>query len=401
MKHSIKIIFRNLSIFLALTSAMAVVALLLIIEQNNSFHKVDNLNKQKTIISTLAKLDVKDLDLALIQYNGKSNQLKLEINKLYDLYEYDYIGKYILNNSNEYLSDLDKLSELTQTFSDLSHKYFTQKNKQNKALQADLKHSFEQLYTHINDIIFKNLLYNKEKFHLFEMIAIIILVIIFTITIWYRRRLNAIYEDILFLYSVERNRGEYTIFTSEVDAIALRIKRKSTSTDNPAMTDPVTGINNSRGLINSYAEKKGIKESNFTSLTIIEIDNFSKSNRAYTQELTQLILKKVAFTISLHEQSTDVIARTDYNQFTIILSRPSKEQSYKDMEIIRQSISEIKFQTHDRQPIRITISGGYVIKPNNKRLDETIIQARKVLEYAKNNGKNQIAQTRDLAEQEL
>ncbi len=401
MKHSIKIIFRNLSIFLALTSIMATIALLLIVEQNNSFHKVDNLNNQKVIISTLIKLDTKDLDLALIQYNGKSNQLKLEINKLRDLYTYDYIGKYILKNSDEYLADLDKLSELTNKFNDAALKYYTQENIKNKRLKTNLDNSFNELYAQINNIIFKNLLYNKEKFHLFKTIAIMILVVIFATTIWYRRRLNAIYQDILFLYSVEKNRGEYTIFSSEVDAIALRMKRKSTSTDNQAMIDPVTGINNNRGLINSYAEKKGMKESNFTSLTILEIDNFSKSNRAFSQELTQLILKKVAFTISLHEQSTDVIARTDYNQFTIILSRPSKEQSYKDIEIIRQSISEIKFQTHDRKPIQVTVSGGYVIKPNNMHLDETISQAKKVLDYAKNNGRNKIAQIRDLAEQEL
>jgi len=380
---------------------MAAVALVLIMEQNNSFTKINNLQNQKEILSSIINLDTSDLELAKIQLIGKSNQLKLEINKLRDLHNYDYIGQYLLNNEKEYLADLSTLDQLADSFSKVAQDYYSKSNIKNDTLKTKLEQSYEQVISQINNTIFHNLAYNEEKFHILEKIAIVILVLVFLLTLWYRRRLNSIYQDILFLYSVDKNRATYRIFSSEVDAIALRIKKTNTSTENPAMIDPVTGINNNKGLLHAYAEKKGMKESNFTSLTIIEIDNFSKANRAYSQELTQLILKKVAFTISLHEQSTDVIARTDYNQFTIILSRASKEQSFRDMEIIRQSISEIKFQTQDKKPIHVTISGGYVIKPNNKHLDETINQAKKVLEYAKNTGRNKISQLRDLAEQEL
>jgi diguanylate cyclase (GGDEF)-like protein len=154
-------------------------------------------------------------------------------------------------------------------------------------------------------------------------------------------------------------------------------------------------------MLSSYSSKKGMKDSNFTSVTVFEIDNFSKQKRAFSQEFTQAILKKVAFTISLHEQATDVIARTDYNQFTVILSRASKEQSFKDVDIIRQSISEIKFKVPGGDSTTITTSGGFIIKPNNLHLDEAIRKAKEVLIHAKKNGKNTISQIRDLAEHEL
>ncbi len=132
-----------------------------------------------------------------------------------------------------------------------------------------------------------------------------------------------------------------------------------------------------------------------------EIDNFSKSNRPYGQEFTQSILKKVAFTISLHQKSTDVIARTDYNQFTIILSRPSREQSFKDIDLIRQSISEMDFKSSETGNIKVTVSGGFVIKPSNTTLDEATRQAKRILEFSKEHGVNKISQARDLANNEL
>lgn len=209
--------------------------------------------------------------------------------------------------------------------------------------------------------------------------------------------MQLIYNDILFLYAVENNKKGYGVFSEEIDAISLRMKRKPVISDNPAMIDTVTDINNNKGLMHSYAEKKGMKDSNFTSVTVFEVDNFSKSNRVFSQDFTQAILKKIAFTMTLHEQATDVIARTDYNQFTLVFSRASKEQLFKDMEIIRQSISELKFRTPEKESVQITVTGGLVIKPNNTNLEESIRQAKEVLEHAKSTGRNKISQLSDVA----
>ena len=399
MKHSISKIFSNLSMFLIIITIAIALVTILIVEQNYSYAKINNLKNQKITINSLINLQKDDIELALIQFNGKSTQLRHEIDKLRNLNKYDYTGKYILGNSDEYLLDLDKLSKLIIEFNESAHNYYTKNLKDEK--NRELKKSFHSVNTFINSIIFKNLTYEEEKFQILEKIAVFTFIITFLTTFWYRRRLNSIYKDILHLYAIDKNKKEYEIFSQEVDAIQLRMNRKPVTTDNPTMTDPVTQINNHKGMLSSYSSKKGMKDSNFTSVTIFEIDNFSKQKRTFSQEFTQAILKKVAFTISLHEQATDVIARTDYNQFTIILSRASKEQSFKDIDIIRQSISEIKFKAPGGSPITITVSGGFIIKPNNQHLEESLRQAKEVLLNAKKNGKNTISQIRDLTEHEL
>ncbi len=403
MKHSIKKIFLNLNTYLFFVLLVSFVAMILTLEQQLSFEKVNNLNKQKETINSLATLKKDDIELALIQFNGKSTHLHQEIDKLKSIYKYDYSDRYIFSNSQEYLGDLDRLSVLTTSFNDSAHKFYVndKSEKSREESQKELNTSLTNIIYHINNMLIKNIEYTQDKFKVSKIATIVIFVLILLATFWYRKKLFSIYKDIEFLYQVDKNKVDHTIYTLEADAISMRMNRKVVTTDNPTMTDPVTGINNNKGMLNSYSNKKNLKDSNFTSVTILEIDNFSKSKRAFSQEMTQNILKKIAYTISLHEQAVDVIARSDYNQFTLILSRVSKEQSFKDVELIRQSIAELKFNIADTGQVVITVSGGFIIKPNNTNLDEASRQAREILQYAKSTGINRILQTRDMAKRHI
>jgi diguanylate cyclase (GGDEF)-like protein len=402
MKQSIKKIFQNLSTYLFFVLFIATISMLIVLEYSLSFDRIDNLHKQQQLISTLTKLDKSDLELALIQFNGKSVQLHQEIDKLRLLYKYAYIDKYIVKNQQEYFQDLQKLSQLTDAFNAAAKEYYVDiKSKQLE--QKAKEHLTEALHTinnHIDEMLLKSLKYNEIKFKFFKNVTIIVFILIFLATIYYKRALNAIYGDIEFLQNMNKNRKGTNIYSQEADAISLRMNRKSISNDNPDLIDSITGINNYKGMIDSYFVKKSLKDSNFTSVTVVEIDNFSKSNRVFPQDITQAILKKVAYTISLHQQPVDVIARTDYNQFTIIFSRSSKEQAFKDVEIIRQSIAELKFNIPNSDTKQITISGGFIIKPNNTSLEEAMKQAKEILRYAQSTGTNKIMQTRDLAQRD-
>ena len=401
MKHSIKKIFGNLSALLIFSTLLGLVAFALIMEQTFSFYKVQNLQEQKQIIASLKDLEKKDVDLAIIQFNGKSTQLYHEIDKLQTFFDYDFTADVMFGHKETYLQELDTLRSLTKRFNDIAIDYYTSDDSNATEKFENLKKAFYDINSYIDMLIIQDGTFIQEKSNFLRTIIIALFVLLLITTLWYRKRLQAIYADLMHLYSVEGNKKDYVIFSEEADAIALRMKRKPTVTDNPAMLDPLTEINNAKGMMASYAEKKGMKDSNFTSVTVVEIDNFSKSNRAYSQEVSQAILKKVAFTISLYEQPTDVVARTDYNQFTIILSRASKEQSFKDIDVIRQSISELKFKIPDQGQVQITVTGGFIIKPNNVNLEDAIKQAKEIMYFAQKHGKNKIAQKRDMAEHEL
>jgi len=398
MKLSIKKIFQNLNLFMLFMLFFVFSTVIIIFENQLSYQKNDNLYHQKSIISSLKNINSEDTELILIQLNGKGNELLQSIDKIERLYKFNFIDKYILQNENEYIKDLNNLRKYTIQFNINAKQFYIKKDLKYKKIFFS---STDKLYDYLELLLKKENNYNTIKSDLFKNISLIILLISFIFIFWYRKRLNSIYKDIEYLYQIDRKKREHEIYTAEADAILLRIQRKTTTTDNPTMLDPITGINNHKGMINSYSSKKHIKDSNFTSVTIIEINNFSKTKRVYSQEITQSILKKVAYTISLHEQPIDVIARTDYNQFTIIFSRHSKEQAFKDIDLIRQSIEELKFTIPDKGLININISGGFVIKPNNTNLDEAIKQAKEILIYAKSIGTNKILQIKDMAERHI
>jgi diguanylate cyclase (GGDEF)-like protein len=399
MKHSIKSIFKNLSMFLIAATIFAAFGVLATIEHTNSYTKIDNLNYQKKIVSEILNLPTDNLELALIKLSGKTTQLQYDTDKLKSLYEYSFTERFILLNSKEYLDDLSILDSLIRKFNLSANEFYNNRRGDIELKESTLKQNAQTLQSHINSIILRTIGYDRAKFNIHKNVTYLAFLVLLVATLLYRKQLELIYKDLEFLNNA--NITQYSTFSHEADSISLRIKRKPVVSENPAMLDAVTGINNLKGMMNSYAEKKGIKESNFTSVTVFEVDNFSKTNKAYSQELTQAILKKIAFSMSLHQQAADVVARTDYNQFTVILSRQSKDQSFKDAEEIRKSISELKISTPELGDIEITLSGGHVIKPNNTTLEEAIRQAKKVLLHSQKTGTNKISQVKDVAHSEL
>ena len=400
MKSSIKGTFSNIVLFLSFIIVISGVAVLFMIEQGNSFKKVDILNEQKQIIANLQLISKKDVEIALIQFNGKSTDLLYQTQKLHALHEYDLVGTYILNTSDEYYSDLNTLKELINSYNASAYLYFKADMKTEKNSKKVFINSYKNINNHISNIIFTNITYDKAKLEFMHKLSIGMLAILFLFTILFYKRLNKVYSDIAFLQSPSASIDNYNIYSAEADAIFLKMNKKPIKKQSVSNIDPVTGINNNKGLLSSYADKKHLKENNFTAVAIIEIDNFSKKNITvpgeFTQEFTRIILKKIASTISMYEQATDVIARSDYNEFTVILSRKSKEKAYKEIDQIRQSIAELKFVSTTKTPVTITVSGGFYIKPNNESLSNAILETKSILDFAKHNSGNKISQKKDM-----
>lgn len=394
MKHSIYKIFKNLHTFLLLTLILSAICILFIVEQYYSYEKVNNLNNQKTILLNILTQQEVSNETNIYIYNAKIANLNYDIKELHNQNQYNYLSTYLSNNETEYIQNLNHLDTLIQDFDKESRNYF----ELNKIAQTDidkLNTSYLKIASNIDSLILKNISYDQERFSMYSKIFLIIFLLLLVTTIWYKKRLTKVYKDILFLYSVDAKKDR-EIFTQEISAILLRMKRKTLITDNPAMMDPVTEIHNNKGMVQAYSERKSLKETSFSSVTVLEIDNFSKSKRAFSQEFTQAILKKVAYSISLHQQATDIIARTDYNQFTLIFSRPSKEQLYKHTDLIRQSISEIKLVSPEKETIQISVSGGFINKSKHAPLDESIRKAKELLKNAKGLGKDRILQMKDI-----
>ena len=394
-RPSIKDIFANWQRFSIFALALLVLVALTTISQENSYTKSTNLLGQKQLVNTLATIGRKDLELASIQYRGKSTQLLFEYEKLTDLVNYDIVGNLFLDYGNDYAADLETLQADILAFNQAAGAWYDENEEKLAERNDAMQKARYSLLTHIDTMLFKNIGYDIQKFALQKWLIYAALLVAALLFLYYALRFRTIFRDINSLYSVDTKGDEYTIVTDEIDVISKRMSRKQSPSDNPAMVDPITEISNYKGLLYAFANRKG-KEGTSISVCLFDIDNFKELDRRYPKSFTQMVLKKIAFMLSLHEQPTDILARTDYSQFAIVFSRNSMDQAFQECEQIRQSVEETAFKVPQGSTIHLTVSGGLVQKSSNVSIEDTVEIARDILAKSKSIGPNAIRQPKDV-----
>lgn len=393
-RPSIKTIFANWQKFSLFSLAILLLLGLTTLTENSSYDKSTNLFGQKYLVNEIASIGREDLELANIQYRGKSTQLIIEYEKLLDIDRYDVVGM-LLDYSADYQEDLNTLKTRILAFNQTAERWYEESDRGLKERERAMQEARYSLLSHIDALLFRNIGYDMERYAIQQWLIYASITIGLLIFAYYVMRFKIIFNDIHSLYSVETKGDEYKIVTEEIDVISKRMSRKGTTSDNPAMIDPITEISNYKGLIHTFANRKN-KEGSTISVCVFEIDGFKELDREYPKSFTQMVLKKIAFMLSLYEQHTDILARTEYSQFTMVFTRNNLDQAFQECERIRKSIEETAFKVPKGNTLHLTISGGLAPKTSNATLEETLEISRDILNKAKTMGRNSIKQAKDV-----
>ena len=397
MKFSILNVFKNIKFYFAIMSALLLLISLIEFNRQISFDRIEQLEEQKILVIKIYQLGRTDLDYSLINVQGIGAQLKTNLSILISTTDNDFIAK-LFGFNNEYNTKIEKLSQLEDIYISDANSYY-QKRDDNLAHRLDaLTNSKTSLLNQLNEIIVIDVEVDHKKFSITEWIIYLTLFIMFFGAWFYSKKLTVIYDDIKSLFAVGGERLPQFIQTQEVNTIKMRMARKPRLSQNPSMIDSVTELKNYQGMMQAYSEKKWIKENNYTAVCVFEIDNFKELEKNLTKRYTQSVLKKISFILSLYEQPTDVIARIEYDRFAVILSRETKRETFDDCDAMRKNIEETVFNNPEGGTVNFTLSGGFLIKQNNKSLEDAIKQAKEILQAAKANGNNRIAQIHEHAE---
>ena len=396
MRSTIKDIFAGWKKFAIILTLLMGIIVFTAVEEYTSFDKVANLQNQKKLMNFIADIGREDLEFARIQLRGKSTMLHYEHEKLLNLNQYDIIGRLLPGQSEGYSNDLEKLKLLTTNFTESAEQWYDPDKKELKQRKKAMLDAQNNLIAHINQMIEINIGYDREKFMLQQGLIYLAFLLMLLMLAIYIKRFAIILNDISSLYIVSAQNSTHTLVTEEASIISKRMSRKTQAGDNPAMQDPITEINNYKGLLYDFANKKEIKDNATITVCVFEIDNFAELDKQYPKSFTQTVLKKSAFMLSLYEQATDIIARTDYSQFAIILSRKNHEQILKDCQSVMQNVKEASFKTPKGENINLTLCAGLAPKLAGSTIDETIDQAREALFRAKGRGPNTLLQTKDI-----
>ncbi len=400
MRWSIKGIFNNLSTTLLSLSIMLGALAFITFTQNSAVEKMDLLLEQKALANEAYNLGREEIQYSNIQLKGIVDNLRYDIEKMQDAFTFDILGNYVFGHSVEYLNDLKQLSIKQLLYIEAAEAYYYQSIEDLPARLDDYDFAQAEYLAKLSELQEKHMIYESEKFNLLQYFIYLAFAISITTMLWFTRRLSFVYKDLKTLYSVDLDSKDRIYLTEEAEMITKRMSRKPTATENPAFIDPVTEVNNYKGLLHGFANRKGNTGAALV-VCVFSLDNFRAIEKKYKKDLANQILKKIAFMFSLYEQHTDVFGRIDYDQFVLILNRSTKDVALNDCEQIRKNIEETRFKAPKGESIGVTVSGGFVVKAPNKQLDQTIAHAKEVLAVAVSQGGNKIAQLRDGADKKL
>lgn len=394
-RPSIKDIFSGWNRMMLILLTMLLLLSISTISNESSIRKSANLTAQKKLVNTIATIGRGDLEVANVQYRGKSTEINHLQKKLYDLQKFDLLGQYILTYDKAYKKNLATLTAYTIGFNQAASDWYARSEDDlNQRYQA-LQSAYHQLNDHLNAMLLANIGYDTQKYEIQKWMLYATLLITLYLFYYYSGRFRTIINDINSLY-VETKGSDHAIVTDEIDVITKRLHRKTGTFENPALIDPMTGINNYKGMLQSYTGKKSKNGASLVSIAVFEIDAFQDLKQQYPKSFIEAVLKKAAFMLSLHEQPTDVLARIDYNRFAVIFSRRTVEDAFEECEKIRKAIEDTAFKIPKGDTIHLTVSGGLTIKDSTTPLEEAIEFTHEILTKGQGLKPNTIYQTKDV-----
>ncbi len=359
-----------------------------------SYKKAENLKYEKTLATAVYKLDRDDLDLANIQYRGKNTILRHESDTLKSHYNNDLFNK--LFKTVDHKQELSKLTKNISSFNDAAGEWYTQEKieeEQDQANKEQFTNTYNTLTEQIDLLSSKNVVYDDNRRTILSAIGIpLLLLTAISGFIVYRRSQERKKKAL----EAEKNlqRSSYTVQTGQ-SLKQVEHTIKTPKNVNPAYLDKATGINNDKGFMHEYNEKKGQTQGNYTAVCLFAVDKLDELEAKFPAEFSETILKKVGFMLALYHHDRDIIGRLAHNSFVIMLSRGDKAGAVNDCELIRKSIEGTIFTTEGGQELTITVSGGFLQKESTQSINDILAKAKKVLAMSIQHGGNRIAQLRD------
>jgi diguanylate cyclase (GGDEF)-like protein len=191
-----------------------------------------------------------------------------------------------------------------------------------------------------------------------------------------------------------------TLF-AHIAAAAWRNAQLYTELLNAAMTDPLTGLYNSRWLRDAGEREIASSARDHTKLALLlmDLDHFKKVNDSSGHAAGDQVLQKLASRLRSSVRGADAVVRFGGEEFVVLLHGSDAAGAATAAEALRVAVQEVTLpQTCDLR--RLTASIGIAVYPDDGAvLDQLLAAADRAMYAAKHGGRDQVARAADAAEQ--
>ncbi len=175
-------------------------------------------------------------------------------------------------------------------------------------------------------------------------------------------------------------------------ATALDASLRLRDAQSEALTDPLTGLFNRRGLEQQLSPllSHARAVSGELSVLFVDLDHFKKVNDEFGHDRGDAILRLVAGTLRRLVRTVDVVARYGGDEFVVALPGTDTPTAVKVAERIREGVSTvIRSDGSGTVPITVTI-GVSSLSESRGRASEVIAAADQAMLNGKTSGRNRI-----------
>jgi diguanylate cyclase (GGDEF)-like protein len=162
---------------------------------------------------------------------------------------------------------------------------------------------------------------------------------------------------------------------------------------NGAMTDPLTGLYNSRWLRDAggRAVAASARDRSKLALLLMDLDHFKKINDSSGHAAGDEVLQRLAKRLQGAFRGSDAVVRFGGEEFVVLLHGSDGQGATAAAEVLRQAVQEVALPPTCNLR-RLTASVGIAVYPEDGRsLDELLAAADRAMYSAKHRGRNRVA----------
>ncbi|MCH2101295.1 MAG: diguanylate cyclase [Planctomycetes bacterium] len=176
--------------------------------------------------------------------------------------------------------------------------------------------------------------------------------------------------------------------------LARELERARRLSEQQALTDSLTGLNNRRALLKLLRvdEDRTLRGRQPLSVILTDVDHFKSVNDDFGHNTGDCVLQVVSDALRAGVRSGDHLGRWGGEEFLILLPNTDLIQAAEVAERCRTLLARQQIQTEDSRTMRISASFGVASANGVNRPDvmELVSQADRALYWAKEAGRNRV-----------
>ena len=146
-------------------------------------------------------------------------------------------------------------------------------------------------------------------------------------------------------------------------------------TQEDSLTDPLTGLPNTRSLFNHLARELARAErlTSQVALVVMDLNDFKELNDSYGHQFGDTALRQVGGVLRTTIRPYDMCVRYAGDEFIVVLSGCSQGEAENKCTELQQAVNAIVLEAGAGEQVRLSISAGVSVYPHDGESYETLL----------------------------